>query len=90
VCSGLATKEDEKVDEPDDAGSVANTGGSEEDSGGSEDGGAGDTATLMWGVIGAIVGVGACGILAYLYINGCGSKADKDAADEDVKTYRTP
>ena len=32
--------------------------------------------TAIWGIIGAVVGVGACGILAYLYVNGCSRKTN--------------
>ena len=49
-----------------------------------------DTATMMWGLIGAVVGVGACGILTYLYVNGCSSKADGGTGagkDEAVKEF---
>jgi hypothetical protein len=49
-----------------------------------------DTATMMWGLIGAVVGVGACGILTYLYVNGCSGKADGGTGagkDEAVKEF---
>ena len=55
-----------------DAGNNATDGGGTHGEPDSVGGSGSDTVTL--GIIGAVVGIGACGILAYLFVNGCFGK----------------
>lgn len=82
ACSKLQTREGEGKQEGKGAGKADTvSGGNDAGSGG------GGSDTAIWGIIGAVVGVGACGILAYLYVNGCSRKIGEGKGDDDVKTY---
>ena len=74
ACTGLEIKAGDAKDDASNAPKDAEPDGDGGNGGGSD--------TMMWGIIGAVVGVGTCGVFAYLYINMCSRKTGGD-----IKTY---